>query len=70
MTEIEIETVAEVRSVSREAVKVRIYPPTDDEPMGTIMISQSRWGGDYQYISFPADKAAQIANAILEVRVK
>ena len=70
MTEIEIETVAEVQAVSREAVQVRIYPPTDDAPMGTIMISQTRWGGDFQCITFPADKAAQIANAILEVRVK
>lgn len=64
MSEIEIETVAEVRSVQRETVKVRHNPPCDDEPWGSVTISQDRWG-DLQFITFPANKAAQIANAIL-----
>lgn len=43
---------------------------TDQLPRkGIVTISQDRWG-DLQFISFPADKAAQIANAILEAGAK
>ena len=65
---ITVETVAEVQAVSRQTVSVEHFPPDDEWPFGTVQMSYKRHGwGDLQFISFPADKAAAVAQAILDV---
>ena len=60
--EVEIETVAEVQAVNRETVKFNYHADLD-----AIQILQTTHWGDVQSISFPASKAAVVANAILEM---
>jgi hypothetical protein len=58
---IEVEVVAEVRAVDREVVDVVYH---DDQRL--ISLYGDRYG-DLQTISFPADKARAVCDAILQL---
>lgn len=58
--EIEIETVAEVVSVAREAVTIYYF---DDQRIINLMAHGNAWR-DIQSISFPVEKAPEIIAAI------
>lgn len=61
---IEVETVPEVMAVHRQAVKVEFCAGNGDDP-AMILLSHQQYGwGDLQFISFPADKAEALIEAI------
>ncbi|MBD3762603.1 hypothetical protein [Rhizorhabdus sp.] len=59
--EVEIETVAEVQAVRREAVTARYF---SDERL--VSLSGDRYG-DYVYLTWPLDKTPEVIAALQQI---